>query len=307
MPLPGGMKAVCETVLVRGHVPALFEGLRGRTPVILAYHNVVPDGMRVGGDRSLHLPLSDFLRQLDLVQERYDVVPLGSLLDPSSGDGAGRRLALTFDDAYRGAVTVAAAHLTERRVAATFFVTPAFVGGGPFWWDAVRNERASGLPDGFRRRALERLEGDDRRVRRWAVRRGYRIGTVPRVARCASADELRWAASRPGIDLAPHGWSHRNLTRLGDRELREELRKPLSWLRHRYRAVAPWLAYPYGLWDRRVEEAARAAGYRGALALGRGGGHRRGEGAAFTLPRVNVPAGVSLDGFLLRVAGVLAD
>ena len=50
------LKRVVEDTLVGSGVAAIASGrLRGQT-LILAYHNIIPDDVAPGGDRSLHLP-----------------------------------------------------------------------------------------------------------------------------------------------------------------------------------------------------------------------------------------------------------
>src|SRR5256886_8072315 len=88
------------------------------------------------------------------------------------------RVAITFDDGYRGAVTLAVEELAQRGVPATLFVAPAFVGRGTFWWDVV----APGLDGDLREHAIWDLGGEDHAVRRWAVERGLGSHPVPEYA-----------------------------------------------------------------------------------------------------------------------------
>ncbi len=178
------------------------------------------------GDRSLHLPRPLFVRQLEQLLRTHAVVPLEDVLAPARPSHR-PRVAITFDDAYRGATFLGVEELSKRGLPATLFVVPAFVGAGPFWWDAVAS------PDGG---------GVDRGLRHAATR-------------------------HPGITLASHTWTHPNLVQLPPAELEDELRRPLAWLRQRFERVIPWLSYPYGLASRAVEAAAAAAGYTAALVL----------------------------------------
>ena len=52
-----------------------------------------------------------------------------------------------------------------------------------------------------------------------------------------------------------------------------------------------------------VATATRDAGYTGGLMV-EGGAFRPGTIDAFAVPRLNVPSGVTLDGFALRLAGL---
>ncbi|HVI72058.1 MAG TPA: hypothetical protein VM656_11280, partial [Pyrinomonadaceae bacterium] len=101
--------------------------------LVLAYHNVVPEGEAARGDTSLHLPQRDFSQQLDLLQRTHHVIPLTDLA--TAHKTAKPRAIITFDDAYAGALEAGVVELQKRSLPATVFVTPAFVGGAAFWWD----------------------------------------------------------------------------------------------------------------------------------------------------------------------------
>jgi peptidoglycan/xylan/chitin deacetylase (PgdA/CDA1 family) len=282
---------------------------RAADAVVLAYHNIVPDGAEVLGDRSLHLPQREFARQLDLLRETHDVVPLDQVLEPPSGPRTRPRAAITFDDACQGAVTAGIDELARRGMPATVFVAPAFVGGRSFWWDALAGPGTEGLAEDVRRHALESLAGRDDAVRRWAECSGIAVHAVPDHQTCATEAQLRALDGTEGITLASHTWSHPNLARLSREELEEELSRPLAWLRERFQHVIPWLTYPYGLASPQVVAAVAEAGYRGAL-LVEGGWlprHPRGCIHPYELPRQNVPSGLSLRGFELRVSGFLTS
>lgn len=295
------MKRTAERLLCGAGVPWVSRLVRARHGVVLAYHNVVPDDARLRGEPSLHLPRTAFAAQLDLLVRDHDVVPLDQLLD---GPGAGRRprAAITFDDAYRGAVTIGVSELAARGLAATIFVSPALLGRESFWWDALA-EPGIGLREGFRRRALEELRGEDAAIRAHARSAGQRIWEVDPLLAPATEDELRAAAGQPGISLGSHSWSHANLGALPPAELDRQLVRPLAWLRERFQGVVPWLSLPYGLSSDLVAPRAQAAGYQRALRI-EGGPLPRDSKGGYAVPRINIPAGISPNGFELRVAGV---
>jgi peptidoglycan/xylan/chitin deacetylase (PgdA/CDA1 family) len=303
MSLRATVKALLETGLVWSGGAALRRAALVRRTLVLAYHNVVPDDGPCFGDRSLHLPRRMFVRQIEHLLRTHAVVPLEEIFTPAP-PGRRPRVALTFDDAYRGAVDIGVAELAKRGVPATLFVVPAFVGRGPFWWDAVASEDRDVDPI-LRDYALQELSGKDRSVRSWAEAHGLRLRTVPDSALVASEDELGAAIRHPGITLASHTWSHPNLARLSPAELQEELSRPLHWLRQRYGSVIPWLSYPYGLATRTVEAAAAAAGYAAAVALG-GGWFSPARVSRHSVPRLNVPSALSANGFVLRTSGLYA-
>ncbi len=294
-----GAKQALERFLARSGVARRLAGPGPDGVLILAYHNIRPDLAAPAGDLPLHLSLSRFRDQLEQLRASHDVVPLAGVLEPPRG--ARPRVAITFDDAYQGAVTLGVPELVSRGLPATIFVTPDFLGGRAFWWDALATE--TGLSDAVRVRALDELSGKDARIRDWGRSAGLQISEPPPDSRGASEAELRRAAESPGITLGSHTWSHPNLARLEQAELAAELTRPLGWLRERFEEVLPWLSYPYGSWSPAVAAAAKDAGYRAALRV-EGGWIRAGRDGDFALPRLNVPAGISADGFALRLAGM---
>lgn len=276
-----------------------------RTPpagrvLVLAYHNVVPDTLAQRGDGSLHLGFSDFRRQLDRLQERSTLVGLDHLL--AGAAGAERvAVAVTFDDAYRGAVDLAVPELAARGIPATLFVAPGLLGRRALWWDQL-GELHGGLPASLRGQALDQCAGRDEAVQ--ATLLTGRVADLPACFGCATEEELLALARYRGVTLAAHTWNHPNLTRLGPEELDEELRRPLEWLGRLAVPTLPMLAYPYGLTSAAVEAAAARNGYRAAFRVA--GGWLSGHEGAWRLPRFNVPAGLSADGLALRMSGVIA-
>lgn len=83
-----------------------------------------------------------------------------------------------------------------------------------------------------------------------------------------SPGTLRSLAALPGAKIGAHGASHIALTQCDDSTLRNELVSSRSYLEDVLGREVRTLAYPYGAADRRVRDAALAAGYRiGACSL----------------------------------------
>ncbi|HEU4456909.1 MAG TPA: polysaccharide deacetylase family protein [Longimicrobium sp.] len=299
-PLRAALKWAAEYTVAASGVDRLAMALRRVGVLVLAYHNVVPAGDRPAGDRSLHLPQDAFARQLDELRRTHRIVPLESAFD-APVDGRPRAV-VTFDDACRGAVTAGIDELARRGIPATFFVAPGLLGTVP-WWDELSGP--DGLDPAVRAHALDALGGRPDDVRAWAKAEGIARHAIPSSQRIATLDELGKAARERGVRLAAHGWSHARLDALAPAELEEELARPLAWLREHFPAATiPWLAYPYGLWSREVEEAAERAGYAGAFRVDGGRLPLVGAAPGFSLPRLNVPAGISDTGFRIRLAGL---
>jgi peptidoglycan/xylan/chitin deacetylase (PgdA/CDA1 family) len=292
------VKSVVEGLLLAGPARLARLGMRGRA-LVLAYHNVVPPGEPPFGDRSVHLPQRAFAAQLDALLREADVVPLAEL--DRGGMGRRARVAITFDDAYYGALTAGLEELARRGIPATIFVAPGLLGRESFWWDALA--QAGALTPSSRLSFLDRLHGEDARIRAWAHQSGFHLAASPIWARGGTEEQLRRAAST-GCTLGSHTWSHLNLARTTDPQLTNELARSLEWLRGRFSVTVPWLAYPYGLQSERVRVAAAAVGYVGAFRVS--GGWMGRQSDRWNLPRFNVPTGLSLAGFRLRLSGLLS-
>ena len=294
------MKALSERVGVIGAAGAVRRrGQHGAT-LVLAYHNVRPVAARAGGDASLHLDFDSFRSQLDQLQRWTRVVALEELLHAGvSGavDAVSPRIAITFDDAYAGALELALPELVARRLPSTVFVAPALLGVQATWWDRYLGGVSPADAEARRSHALAALAGEADLIAAHAARAGWSdsIG-----ARIATEAELARAASLPGVTLGAHTMTHPNLARVDTTVVERELALSMAWLRSRYTAFRPWLAYPYGLSAPHVEAAARDAGYTAAFLVD--GGWTALPAPAFAHPRLNVPAGVSNRGFRIRLA-----
>jgi peptidoglycan/xylan/chitin deacetylase (PgdA/CDA1 family) len=297
------LKTIVETGALATGVEVWGPGRRAGATLILAYHNIVSDAAAFARDDSLHLSLSTFQRQLDALRRSCDVV---SLEDGSNAEGTRPRAVITFDDAYRGAVRLAIPELAARGLPATMFVAPGYIPDGTFWWDALRTPAGAAMTEADRVRALTELGGSEAAIRDWAAERGYTAVAVPADERAASEADLGEALARhAGLTFGSHAWSHPNLAALPPQDISRELESSLAWLRERFDRVVPWLAYPYGIDSPAVAAAAAAAGYHGAVRVT--GGHFVGRPQdLFRVPRLNVPAGLSLRGFRLRLSGVLS-
>lgn len=148
--------------------------------------------------------------------------------------GEGRRLAVTFDDAYRSVRERALPILDRLGVPATLFVPTAYVG----------DERPMSWPG----------------VDRWLG------GEHESELLCLGVEGL--------ADLRGHGWeigahthTHPRLTTLAAEDLAAELERPRALLEQWLGAPCTTLAYPYGDVSPAVVTAAGAAGYEAAASL----------------------------------------
>lgn len=299
-----------ERVLLGLRVDAAARLRNRRRILVLAYHNVIPRGEPTAGDPSLHLRQRPFAEQLDLLVETHEIVPLSWLLSTSGSgqvDLSRPRAAITFDDAYRGALTAGMEELRSRGLPATVFVAPGMLGREGFWWDRLAVAMAGSTGTGLREHALTSLGGRQDDVLRWARSKQLpEDRSLPKHARPADLELLRSIAGTPGITVASHGWRHVSLPDVGPREVSRELSEPLDWFRTHGIPAEPWLAYPYGRHSPAVRSQARNA-YSLAVTTLRGYAVSRAPNLPepMDVPRTNVPAGASLDRFRLLTSGAL--
>lgn len=148
--------------------------------------------------------------------------------------GEGKRVAFTFDDAYRSVGGLAKPLLDEVGYPGTVFVPSDLAGWeGPVDWSGV--DVWLGTP--------------------------FEHELIPH-----SWDELRGLAEA-GWEVGSHTRSHPHLTTLDDERLDAELRGSKVRLEHELQAPCTSIAYPYGDWDMRVEAAAERVGYEAGATL----------------------------------------
>ena len=240
------VKSGLEFVIVRTGFAGAWRALRSRRAIILAYHNIVPEGEPRRGDSSLHLPLDEFTRQLDLLQQQARLVPLHELL-ASSGKVRKPLAAITFDDAYRGALQLGIPEIVNRGLSATVFVPPGLMGEDGFWWDVVSSSQPGGMQKGLRDDVIWNQAGKQDQILRLRGLSGSTTPGLPPLYRPASADEVREVSLQPGISLGSHTWSHVNLAAVPVEEAQEEMTRSFNWLKD-LSSFAKVLSYPYGLW-----------------------------------------------------------
>lgn len=297
-------KRAVERGLVAGGIAGLSRIFRSPSRLVLAYHNVVPAGELPAGERALHLTQEMFAAHLDVLSATCEVVPLAALLQESDDAPNRPRVAITFDDAYRGALTAGIDELSRRALPSTVFVVPGLLEEQAFWWDALADPSSGLLSPAVRDTALGEWQGRNDQVLERAGRTGAAVTPPSGHARSGSERLLdAVAAQSAAITFASHGWSHANLTRLAPADCAEELERSREWLAARYGNFRPWLAYPYGLHSPAIEALAAETGYEAAFAIS-GGWIRPGTVDPYRLPRLNVPAGMSADGLRLRLAGL---
>ncbi len=285
---------------VRGVAEKLLVQLPRRTSsgdrLILSYHNVVPSSWSPRGDKSLHLPLNKFEEQLRIIRNEAELVPLMELLTIDAPND--RRVAITFDDAYASALELGLGACCASGIACTVFVAPSLLDTVPPW-DLLAERGEWG--EAARERFLWQGRGRSNTDLATPVGR-----VVDPAIRIGSAENLLGAVNASGslVSLGNHSMTHANLGALSAPEVEQELADAEKWLRvHAPAARIPVVAYPYGIAPREAANADRDAEYGLLVSGGWIRANGPGQVDRWRIPRWNVPAGISANGFNIRLRG----
>jgi peptidoglycan/xylan/chitin deacetylase (PgdA/CDA1 family) len=165
-----------------------------------------------------------------LLAEGYESV---TFTEAVRGSG-GKRLAITFDDAFASVAELARPILDRLGAVATVFAVTDFAAEGrPLEWDGIEH---------------------------------WKGGQWDAELASLSFAQLRELAA-DGWEIGSHTVDHPHLTACTDVELDRQLLASREACEHGIGRPCSSLAYPYGDMDARVEEAARRAGYVAAAAL----------------------------------------
>lgn len=269
--------------------------LRRSDAVIFCYHNVLPDEL-IGraGDQYLHSRLSDFADQLDWIHRNYTVVPISEIPNRlRNGQSVAGLAAFSFDDAYAGALRHAIPLM--RNADLPFAVFPVIEGSThrrPFWWDLFDD-----LAHHDRIRFLTEFKGDATQI-------------IPQVTdqKDLADDALPagWSEIRSILgddcEIGVHTVTHRNLAMLSRPEIKHELETSRTRLETELQRTPSLVSYPYGLSNTTVQEVTKDSGFEAALGLA--SNLVRGGTPLFNVPRINVPAGITLESFACWSSGL---
>lgn len=172
---------------------------------------------------------ADFIDHMEtLARKGYRAVSADALVDWLEGGPPlpTGAFVLTFDDGFRGVREHALPVLEQMDWPFTVFLVSDLIGGKDVWTRAFN-------PDGV---------------------------TYPLL----DEDEIRDMLER-GVSFHSHTRSHADLPTLNNTQLADQLASPRETLAKLVGHNVPYIAYPFGHVDERVEAATRAAGYRAAF------------------------------------------
>ncbi len=277
----------------------------GGRATILAYHGVTDRPVEELDSPVLHLPLAVFRRHMELLADRFHVVPLMQLAHWIRAGEAipPRTVVITFDDGYRNNITCALPVLRQLGLTACLFFTAGLVGTQEILWPDVIRRALRLLPLPFSapldgdtvtvdasnvRTVTRRLKQQPSEVREAfvaAVRSQLPEDLPPGEAGIASAEEVRiW--HQAGMEVGSHSLTHPILSRLPQEALERELFESKRILEGIVGEPVRLLAYPNGRradYTPAVLEVAQRAGYEAAVTTLEG--QARAECPLLELPR----------------------
>jgi peptidoglycan/xylan/chitin deacetylase (PgdA/CDA1 family) len=287
--------------------------------IILMFHRILPSS-QLAECFDPHLVLSEqgFLELLEIVGNEYQLSSLSEMISRKQHKSSRPRMALTFDDGWEDTYRIAFPHLKRLNVPATIFLSTNFV-GTPY---VLTEERLSriwqhakhtghlldfrkdlttwGVPpstsDRSRLNMVKHVPHAQKTVMLSLLEQVYDVPTVSHKTFITWPEVQEMAAS--GIEFGSHTASHLSLTAESEGMVFTDLKQSIESITQNVGKAPLWLAYPNGLLDEFVVDAARQIGFRGAVSTRRGNilrDHVRIKGKDldpdlydFLLPRCNI-------------------
>lgn len=280
--------------------------LKRRNVLILAYHGVVHDKDQINLTKSVvsydgkHISESSFKKQIEYLKKRYALMSLSDYIKSIKTD---KRLpnnvcVLTFDDGYHNNYSVVFPILKEKNVPSTMFICVNPITEGQLAWpDSLEiminktlkkeinidyksknvhydlsdirkkieacidiKKRLKGIDDFERKRILDILSTN--------------LGVILKQRGESKAySMLSWnevSEMSDFMDIGSHTLNHPSLSRLQDEQLKDELIKSKNDITKKIKKVATSISYPNGIYNNKVKEFSKKAGYLAAVTTKRG-------------------------------------
>lgn len=285
---------VLSTIVERTGIATVFRrAIAGRSSLILALHRVLP-----AGEQSLcynpHLVLSEsaFVSLLQLLQRDYHVVPLEDVLADPGGSEGHPKVAITFDDGWEDNYRVAFPHLLRLGMPATIFACTGLIDTlqmlpeerfARLWsqcsaqstleelvvdlnhWGMGRSKNLQLRPrQQYWSLELKRMPMNARLLLLDHLEQRYQM-TITQSRRFLTWEQVRIMTRTGLIRIGSHTHRHATLSSESDRDIRQELDDARISLWKQAGAVSDVLAYPNGMYNRRVQELVRSMGFKAAL------------------------------------------
>jgi peptidoglycan/xylan/chitin deacetylase (PgdA/CDA1 family) len=282
---------------------ALRRWAEGDAVVILAYHRVIEEWSKTleYSQPGMVVTASTFQRQMAILKEHFEIVPLGALLE-GENTATRPRCVVTFDDGWRDNYDLAFPILRQLDIPATIFLTTKFIGTDRAFWHTellylfttarlsslLSDERAfHACPPPVRQhlKRLARFDGpagahdldplietvkalcDDDTIEELL----QSLANVAGIGRPFAPGQrffLDWdqvrTMSAAGIEIGSHGCSHQILTRLPTERAKDELIQSKAEIERRIGREVKHFAFPNNDANSLLLTAAASAGYQTA-------------------------------------------
>ncbi|MCB0395440.1 MAG: polysaccharide deacetylase family protein [Flavobacteriales bacterium] len=238
--------------------------------LILMYHGVDILGSKRFNLR--HMPLSDFIHQLEWLHTHCQVVDLREIFSEKDREESSKpRVAITFDDAFRNVFKYAVPELVKRKLPATIFVTGVNrLDCDILWGDMVSLARTLVKEDvTVNGRTFRYVPGEEHKdpdsgesLSEVCHKNDYRFKHEMIEAfgkkfdrykdelldywQLMSDDEIRKTADTSCVRIGSHAWYHNNLPNVPLEMAREELISSKNYLHDLVGYDIQTLAYPDG-------------------------------------------------------------
>ena len=288
-------------------IDTLFRFFFRRHVLVLMYHGVLSDHDANGDGDWLQVRASEFEDQMRYLSRHYEVTDFANALSPKK---TSRPLAIvTFDDGYANNCSVALPILKKFSLPATIFVTTGFVDTPrQFWWDRLRSGLGAGKSpskkDEDKLKSLHPCSIDAAVDSILDSSKGTRSPFPVESYRALNRREIGELLESGLIELGSHTHQHEILLGLSDEEVHSTLKLSSEALRE-WGTTGRWFAAPNG--DFRIDQLklVQAAGYEICVGT-RPTGLWKAPLDRFSIPRIGIGRGLSIDEFAMATSGAIA-
>ncbi|MBU1911922.1 MAG: polysaccharide deacetylase family protein [Candidatus Omnitrophica bacterium] len=243
---------------------------------ILAYHRTCPSG---NGRPYMATPIDIFEQHIKFIKDNFKIMPMTEgLKNIYEKKEKEIYVSVNLDDGYMDNYLYAYHVLKKYKVPATIFLTTDYIGKNPvFWWDRVFNATS------YNEHATDRINAALRTEEESEIQRRIKEmeDKASLLKKAKSNLMLGWEEIRKmkedGIDFGSHTKTHRNLCLLSDEEVAEELGGSKKVLEENLGEEVRGFSYPFGIYDERIKNLAKRAGFGYARAGFKGFNHKNAD------------------------------
>ena len=257
-----------------------------RHPLLLniVYHRIAPS---IDSYEYMGVPVDVFEEHLKFIKDNFKVVNMTDGLDLVSEERSnGIYVSINLDDGYMDNYQHAFPVIKKHGLTATIFLTTDFIGQNHlFWWDEVfQIMKCSGrkchgfksnniLKDAHRAARINNflMNKKEPEIRDFidGLKKQYRIDKKITPNQMLGWQQIKEMAAS-GIDFGSPTKTHRNLCLMEDSEIRRELADSKLELEKKLGLKKIGFCYPFGIYDERVKDIVKDAGFDYARACIKG-------------------------------------